>query len=103
MSDRYQSFVLSGPGGVLAKQAGLPQPPKLARYEVGQPVVSGPVLVGGAPGGRLLDPVISLLKGLGADVSTQVPSDNDGEGGDKFAAEVFDASGISSSAKLREL
>src|SRR3954454_6082856 len=104
MNDRYQSFVLSGPGSVLAKQAGLPQPPKLARYEVGQPVVSGQVLVGGAPGGRLLDPVISLLKGLGADVSTQVPSDNDGEGGgDKFAAEVFDASGISSSAKLREL
>src|SRR3954466_10521952 len=102
MSDRYQSFALSSIGNVLTRQTGLPQPPKLARYEVGQPVVSGPVLVGGAPGGRLLDPVISLLKGLGADVSTEVPSANEGEGGgDKFAAEVFDASGISSSAKLR--
>jgi 3-oxoacyl-[acyl-carrier protein] reductase len=103
MSDRYQSFALSSIGNVLTKQAGLPQPPKLARYEVGQPVVSGPVLVGGAPGGRLLDPVVSLLKGLGADVRTEVPS-GAGEGsGDKHVALVFDASGISSSAKLREL
>src|SRR3954449_2374943 len=98
MSDRYQSFALSSIGNVLSKQAGLPQPPKLARYEVGQPVVSGPVLVGGAPGGRLLDPVASLLKGLGADVRTEVPGDSDGSD-QKFAAEVFDASGISSSTK----
>src|SRR4051794_37681768 len=108
MNDRYQSFVLSGPGGVLAKQAGLPQPPKLARYEVGQPVVTGPVLVGGAPGGRLLDSVVSLLKGLGAEVRTEVPPKDDsgsdsGSAPDKHAALVFDASGISSSAKLREL
>ena len=82
----------------------MPQPPKLARYEVGQPVVSGPVLVGGAPGGRLLDPVVSLLKGLGADVRTDVPSaDSDDSSRRKHAALVFDASGISSSAKLREL
>src|SRR4051794_3091624 len=104
MSDRYQSFVLSGPGGVLAKQAGLPQPPKLARYEVGQPVVTGPVLVGGGPGGRLLDSVVSLLKGLGAEVRTEVPPKDDSDSGgtpDKHAALVFDASGISSSAKLR--
>jgi 3-oxoacyl-[acyl-carrier protein] reductase len=101
MSDRYQSFALSSVGGVLSKQAGLPQPPKLARYEVGQPVVSGPVLVGGAPGGRLLDPVVSLLKGLGADVRTE-PS-GDGSSGDRNVALVFDASGIGSSAKLREL
>src|SRR6195952_3048425 len=101
MSDRYQSFALSSVGSVLSKQAGLPQPPKLARYEVGQPVVSGPVLVGGAPGGRLLAPVVSLLKGLGADVRTEVPAD--GSPGDKHVALVFDASGIGSSAKLREL
>src|ERR1700712_5383535 len=105
MSDRYQSFALSSIGTVLTKQAGLPQPPKLARYQEGQPVVSGPVLVGGAPGGRLLDPVVSLLKGLGADVRTDVPTA--GESGDgpseKHVALVFDASGISSSAKLREL
>lgn len=101
MSDRYQSFTLSGVGSVISKQAGLPQPPKLARYEVGQPVVSGPVLVGGAPGGRLLDPVVSLLRGLGADVRTEVPEK--GSQTDQHAALVFDASGISSSAKLREL
>src|ERR1700712_1764069 len=103
MSDRYQSFALSSIGNVITKQAGLPQPPKLARYEVGQAVVSGPVLVGGAPGGRLVDPVASLLKGLGADVRTAVPSDGDSEGAERYAAMVFDASGISSSAKLREL
>ena len=105
MSDRYQSFALSTIGNVLTKQVGLPQPPKLARYEVGQPVVSGPVLVGGAPGGRLTDPVVSLLKGLDADVRTDVPRDGaSGDGpSDKHVALVFDASGISSSAKLREL
>lgn len=105
MSDRYQSFALSSVGNVISKQLGLPQPPKLARYEVGQPVVTGPVLVGGAPGGRLLDSVASLLKGLGADVRTDVPSEGEGgsEGGEKYAAFVFDASGISGSAKLREL
>src|SRR3954452_12240918 len=108
MSDRYQSFVLSGPGGGWRRPPGLPQPPKLARYEVGQPVVTGPVLVGGAPGGRLLDSVVSLLKGLGAEVRTEVPPNDDsgsdsGATPDKHAALVFDASGISSSAKLREL
>src|SRR3954449_4615739 len=111
MSDRYQSFALSSIGNVLTKQVGLPQPPKLARYEVGQPVVSGPVIVGGTPGGRLVDPVVSLLKGLGADVRTDVPAGSSAsqeesggsEGGEKYAAMVFDASSISSSAKLREL
>jgi 3-oxoacyl-[acyl-carrier protein] reductase len=100
MSDRYQTFALSSIGNVLVSQAGLPQPPKLARYEVGQPVVSGPVRVGGAPGGRLLDPVVSLLRGLGADVQTETAGDQPEA---RYAALVFDASGISSSAKLREL
>ncbi len=99
MSDRYQSFTLSSIGSLVSSQAGLPQPPLLARYEVGQPVVSGPVLAGGAPGGRLLDGVVSLLKGLGADVRTDVPTD----AADKHAALVFDASGITSSADLRQL
>jgi 3-oxoacyl-[acyl-carrier protein] reductase len=108
MSDRYQSFALSSVGNLVTKQVGLPQPPKLARYEVGQLVVSGPVLVGGAPGGRLVDPIVSLLKGLGADVRTEVPSDGSADGADgakpeRHAALIFDASGISSSAKLREL
>src|SRR3978361_2211551 len=103
MSDRYQSLMLSSVGSVLSKQAGLPQPPKLARYEGGQPVVSGPVLGGGAPGGRLLDPVVSLLKGLGAEVRTDVPSQEDGDGGaQKFATEGLDARGISNRQHMRE-
>jgi 3-oxoacyl-[acyl-carrier protein] reductase len=103
MSDRYQSFTLSSLGSLVSKQAGLPQPPVLARYEIGQPVVSGPVLVGGAPGGRLLDGVVSLLKSLGADVRTEVPAEVDGSKGDRNAALVFDATGITSSASLRAL
>ena len=51
------------------------------------------MLAGGAPKGRLLDGVVSLLKGLGADVRSELPGDGD----EKHAAFVFDATGITTS------
>lgn len=46
MSDRYGDFVQSGLGKKIAKNLGLPTPSALERYEAGQPVLTGEVLVG---------------------------------------------------------
>ena len=61
----YQQFARSGPGRFLVRRLGLPNPVQLRRYEPGAPVTGGPVLLGGAPGGRLLEPVGKLLAGIG--------------------------------------
>jgi 3-oxoacyl-[acyl-carrier protein] reductase len=119
MADRYQQLINTPIGRIVSKQVGLPTPLKLERYERGQPVVSGPVLLGASPGGTLAAPVASILAGIGAEVHTSLdeqvrtaaagasldakvfnpevaPSDQ------TFKALVFDASGIDSSERLRE-
>lgn len=51
MADTYAQLVNSGVGRNLAKKLGLPQPAVLRRYEPGQPLVAGPVVVlGDGPG-----------------------------------------------------
>jgi 3-oxoacyl-[acyl-carrier protein] reductase len=99
MQDRYLQLVNSRAGG-LVKRAGLPTPPHLKRYEPGQKVVDGPVLVGGADGGRMQEPVAQLLRSLdGADVRTQAT-----EGAEEpFVALIFDATAIARSEELRSL
>ena len=77
MSDRYQSFVGSRPGRVLARRLGLPQPAALRRYERGQPLLAGPALVGGR--GRLREQVGGLVDEAAEDAAS-------------FGALVFDAS-----------
>ena len=98
--DRYQGIANSPIGGALAKRLGLPAPPILERYEPGKPVVSAPVLLGGARGGRLSDPAGDVLRSVGAHVETEAPEDP--ERGD-VAALVYDASGIDQSTRLRAL
>ncbi|MCX9192837.1 3-oxoacyl-ACP reductase [Carbonactinospora thermoautotrophica] len=95
MRDRYQAFVTSGPGRFIAKRLGLPIPVRLERHRPGQPVVPGPVLLGGT--GRLLDPAGKVLHAVDAEIRTAAGGD------DRFAALVFDASGIRGSAELRAL
>jgi 3-oxoacyl-[acyl-carrier protein] reductase len=97
MADRYQQLVNTPIGRIVTKQVGLPQPVELERYERGQPVISGPVLVGGAPGGRLEEAIDAVLRDVGA----EVVSGPDGAGGQTFKALVFDATGIGSSEQLR--
>src|SRR4051812_28011179 len=70
MSDRLTHLLDSPPGRFVAKQVGLPTPVDLRRYEPGQPVLDGPVLVGAAPGGRLLSPAATLLRELNGEVLT---------------------------------
>ena len=99
MADRYSQFAKSAPGRFLVKRLGLPNPTTLRRHRPGDPVVDGPLVLGGAPGGRLLGPAGKLLTSIGVDVR---PADGLVEG-ERAAALVFDATGIASSEALREL
>ncbi len=99
MSDLYTQFVNSPVGKPLAQTFGLPTPVPLRRYEPGQPVVEGPVLVGATKGGRLTDAILATLHEIHANVQ---PEDG-AESRDGYAALVFDATGITDSSQLREL
>jgi 3-oxoacyl-[acyl-carrier protein] reductase len=94
MSDRYSQVVNAPVVGTIAKQLGLPQPVSLDRYEEGAPVVTGPVLSGAAPGGRLEKYLPGFLDSIKAERAGT-------EG--KAKALVFDATGIADSTELVEL
>jgi 3-oxoacyl-[acyl-carrier protein] reductase len=93
VADRYQQLINTPIGQIVSKQVGLPNSVKLERYQPGQPVIDGPVLLGAAPASHHAGALESLLKGIGADV---VPA------GESFKALVFDATGIASSEELTE-
>jgi 3-oxoacyl-[acyl-carrier protein] reductase len=120
MNDRYAQLIRNPVGRFVASNVGLPQPVELERYEPGQPVVAGTVLLGGAPGGRLARPIASVLAGARAAVATELRDDlreaakeslldagvwnpEAAAEDERFKALVFDASGIASSSELREL
>jgi 3-oxoacyl-[acyl-carrier protein] reductase len=94
MSDRYSQIVNAPVVSTVAKQLGLPQPVSLDRHKAGDPVVSGPVLTGAAPGGR-------LEKVLPAFLDT-IKAERAGAEG-KAKALLFDATGIADSTELVEL
>jgi 3-oxoacyl-[acyl-carrier protein] reductase len=100
MRDRYHRIANSGVGGRVVKAIGLPQPAEIERHEPGMPVVDGPVLLGAADGGRLEEPVREVLRSIGAHLVTE--SEPEGEG-PRYAALVYDATGIDTSARLRAL
>lgn len=102
MGDRYMGFATSGPGSAIVKRLGLPNPPRLHRYQPGEPLLPGPVLLGGT--GRLGAALGKVLESIGAEVrdpaavsagSDAAPPPN--------AALVFDATGIADSTGLRAL
>jgi 3-oxoacyl-[acyl-carrier protein] reductase len=95
VSDRYAQAMNTLPGRMLARRLGLPRPVRLERYAAGAPVISGPVLVGAAPGGRLRAPVERVLESIGAATA--------GEARGEVKALIFDASGIADSTQLVEL
>ena len=97
MADRYQQLVNTPLGRIVSKQVGLPTPVKLERYEPGQPVISGPVLVAGASGGRLEGAACKVFEHVGAEVFKGIPGADE-----TFKALVFDATGIDSSDQLRQ-
>ncbi len=95
MVDRYRKLTSSGPGAFLAKRLGLPRPENLERHRPGRPVLSGPVVVDGADGGRLTEPLRELVASL--------PSAERAGADESPAALVFDATGITDSTRLRAL
>ena len=117
--DLYSQVVNSRIGGFVAGNVGLPQPVDLDRYEPGEPLIDGEVLLGAAPGGRLAGPVARVLAGAGASVRTQLDDEARTAAGEagldagvwnpeaasdaRFKALVFDASGIAESAYLHDL
>lgn len=99
MTDRYASFVQSAAGRALVKRLGLPDPPRLRRHHPGDPLLTGPALLGAAGGGRLVEPVTTILTAAGVelrDTGTAGPQD-------RFGALVYDATGITDSTQLRQL
>jgi 3-oxoacyl-[acyl-carrier protein] reductase len=94
MSDRYSQVVNAPVVSTVAKQLGLPRPVRLDRYEPGASVVSGRVLSGAAPDGRLGRAVAAFLDSIKAERAGA-------EGPAK--ALIFDATGIADSTELVEL
>jgi 3-oxoacyl-[acyl-carrier protein] reductase len=119
MADRYQQLINTPIGKIVSKQVGLPAPVKLERYERGQPPVTGPVLLGAAPGGRLTPSIAKVLADIEAEVSTPMDeivrsaaadagldaaifNPDAASADERFKALVLDASGIASIEELRE-
>jgi 3-oxoacyl-[acyl-carrier protein] reductase len=100
MADRLHSLLESPPGRFLSKQVGLPTAAPIRRYEPDQPLVDGPALVGSGKGARLLAPARKVLRTAKVDVTTDIPADDDEQ---RFGLLLFDASGIDSSERLREV
>ncbi len=120
MTDRYQQLINTPIGKVVSKQVGLPAPPVLERYRPGRPVISGPVLLGGAGGdrvNRLASAIARTLKAIdaqvltamdeplrtavaGADLEAAVFNPDAAAPDQRFAALVLDASGLTSTADL---
>ncbi|GAA4933640.1 3-oxoacyl-[acyl-carrier protein] reductase [Actinomycetospora succinea] len=101
-NDWYSDFVNSGFGKSIAGTVGLPPVPRLRRYEPGQPLLSGPALLGTATAsGRVAKVVRSLLTDLGVEVheDPQAPVGG-GSSTSKVAAGIVDATGLSSPADL---
>jgi 3-oxoacyl-[acyl-carrier protein] reductase len=121
VTDRYQQLVNTPIGRLVTKQIGLPQPPRLERYDPSQPVISGPVLLGaaGTPSGppRLANVLTKILAAIGAEVQTPMDEDlrsaaarskldagifnpDAAPADQRFKALVFDATGIGSGEEL---
>ena len=116
MSDSYLNFANSPWGGKLADTLGLPKPWVLERYAVGQPVVSGSILVGGTADSALLPALAQVFKSIGANTMAhrQLPHwmgaanhaglmtgrwGHEDQPGEKVKALVFDATGLRDSTQ----
>lgn len=118
MSDRYGNFVQSSIGKKVAKNLGLPLPVNLDRFESGQRLVRGSVLIGSATGEdkRVSQSVARVLSELHAEVFVNsddgikavladagIEAKANTEDEDKFKILLFDASNISNVSELKQV
>jgi 3-oxoacyl-[acyl-carrier protein] reductase len=99
VSDWYREFANSGFGTTVTKQLGLPRPAVLRRYEPGEPLLPGAVVIGSAGEGRLRDRLASVLRDAGVTVQSPVTADG-ATGGERLGAVVLDATGLSTPGDL---
>jgi 3-oxoacyl-[acyl-carrier protein] reductase len=88
LPDRYQELATTPFGKFVVAHLGLPNPRPLPRYAVGDPLVAGRVVVGGA--GRMRDVAARIAEDAGGQVVSSLA------GGEHAHALVFDASDIDS-------
>jgi 3-oxoacyl-[acyl-carrier protein] reductase len=99
VSDWYRDFANSGFGTTVTKQFGLPRPAVLRRYEPGEPLLPGPVVIGSAGEGRLRETLSAILQDAGVTVQSPVTADG-GTDGEKLGAVLLDATELSTPADL---
>jgi 3-oxoacyl-[acyl-carrier protein] reductase len=99
VSDWYREFANSGLGTTITKQLGLPRPAVLRRYEPGEPLLPGPVVVGSAGEGRLREQLTTVLRDAGVTVQSPVTADGATDG-ERLGAVVLDATGLSTPGDL---
>ncbi len=93
MADLLAAALAAGLTSRLARRVGVPQPPRLRRYEPGAPICEGPVLVAG--GGRFTRTVEDLLRDRALAGVTVVPA-----AGPPLGAVVLDLSEAADPADL---
>ena len=116
MSDRYGDFVQSGLGRTVAKNLGLPTPVPLQRFEMGQPVLTGEVLLGfgeESTNDAIRVQLIRSLQDFKANVTTNHDIAYSGklssldskmlDEQNRFKVVIFDASGLHSPKDLTRL
>lgn len=94
MSDRYLNLVNSPVGSAVAARVGLPRPAVLRRHTTGDPILTGPALVGSASG-QVPASVLTALSAAGVELAASAAS--------TVAAVVFDARSITAPADLTSL
>jgi 3-oxoacyl-[acyl-carrier protein] reductase len=99
VSDWYREFANSGFGTTVTRQLGLPRPAVLRRYEPGEPLLPGPVVVGSAGEGRLKKELAAVLEDAGVTVQSPVTADG-GTDGEKLGAVILDATGLTTPGDL---
>jgi 3-oxoacyl-[acyl-carrier protein] reductase len=116
MKDGYIDFANSNMGAKLVNALGLPKPLPLERYQAGQPVVKGTVLVGGGGEPQLLEALAGVFQRIGVQTLAheRLPQwvsvankaglttgrwGSNGQPGEKVKALVFDATGLTDSTQ----
>ncbi len=120
MSDSYLNFANSAMGAKLANALGLPKPLVLERYQAGQAVIQGTVMVGGSADSTLLPALARVFHSINANTVAhrQLPQwmalanaaglmtgrwGIEDQPGEKVKALVFDATGLSDSSQSTAL